>query len=71
MSLFGDNEQMRSAADANSCKWGYFITQVSDTGEGIQPKVIKNLFSTFNNTKLSMFKSRGAGIGLSTSKELA
>ena len=42
--LFSGDEQMKSSSDTDSCKWGYLITQVSDTGEGIQPKVIKNLF---------------------------
>ena len=44
---------------------------MTDTGIGIEPKVLKNLFTTFSKSKLSVFKSQGIGIGLSTVKELA
>ena len=42
-----------------------------DTGEGISPSKLKTLFSTFTNSKISVFKSQGVGIGLSTSKVLS
>jgi len=51
--LFGstyrrDDEHIRAAEDEqSSSRWGYLITQVIDSGEGIQPKVLKNLFTTF------------------------
>jgi signal transduction histidine kinase len=67
-----DDEHIRAAEEeGSSSRWGYLITQVIDSGEGIQPKDLKNLFTTFTQTKLSMFKTQGVGIGLSTSKELA
>ena len=52
-------------------QWGYLLTQVIDNGHGIQPDVLRNLFTTFNQTKLSNLKSQGVGIGLQTSKVLA
>jgi len=47
------------------------LTQIVDTGEGINPKGLKDLFQTFNKEKLAVFKSQGIGIGLSTAKELS
>ena len=36
--------KIRMADEATSCQWGYIMTQIIDTGEGIDPKCLKNLF---------------------------
>jgi K+-sensing histidine kinase KdpD len=50
---------------------GYIITQVIDTGNGIDPKSLKNQFDCFNSQDQSAFDSAGFGLGLTTAKQLA
>lgn len=69
-SLIGGMSERRLNGEP-SRKWGYLLTQVEDAGEGIAKKQLKSLFSTFQKAKISVFKSQGIGIGLSTSKVLA
>ena len=41
-----------------------------DTGDGIPHDDLEDLFTTFSNDKISVFKSSGIGVGLTTAKEL-
>lgn len=52
-------------------KRGYLLTQVIDSGNGIESRVLKQLFTTFNNPNTGVLKTQGIGIGLSTAKVLS
>lgn len=50
---------------------GYLITRITDTGNGIKKKKMKNLFKTFKpEAEPGVFRSEGIGIGLSTARAL-
>jgi len=38
------DEYSATKEEVNSRKWGYILTQIVDTGEGINPKGFKDLF---------------------------
>ena len=70
-----ENESLFNAIDKkDDClskqQWGYLVTQVIDSGIGIEEKDMPRLFSTFNNTNQANFATQGIGLGLSTAKEL-
>lgn len=69
---FGNHQIFGGGLENNGQpRWGYLMTQVIDSGMGINPKNFKGLFQTFSNSKISVFSSQGVGIGLSTSRQLA
>ena len=52
-------------------KWGYLITRILDTGNGINKDKMNELFVTFKKrAKQGAFLTEGIGIGLSTAKSL-
>ena len=51
-------------------RYGYLVTQVVDTGYGIDRDKFRSLFETFNSKKGIKDLKSGVGIGLSTAKKL-
>ena len=52
-------------------KKNYLYVEVQDTGSGIKPDEIKNLFQHFVQTSSGKNKGTGTGLGLALSKEIA
>lgn len=46
------------------------IIRVNNTGQGIAPEAIPNLFKRFYEGEYRKFKTKGTGIGLSLTKDL-
>ena len=65
-----ENMFLQTDRTSMSENWGYVMCQVIDSGQGIEPSVVKKLFKTFSQFDVSVFKSQGVGIGLSTAKQL-
>ena len=51
-------------------KLGYLLTVVEDSGCGIDRNEFGQLFTMFNDTSKSFFKTKGIGLGLTTAKIL-
>ncbi len=47
---------------------GYILTHVTDTGPGIAPEDLKNLFQKFTQARISNNRSGGSGLGLYVSR---
>lgn len=47
------------------------LTMITDHGQGIKEDELQHLFTMFNSTSQSYFKTKGIGLGLSTAKALS
>jgi K+-sensing histidine kinase KdpD len=56
----------------NKTKWGYLITRITDSGNGIKKEKMKDLFKTFKKmVNGGILTTEGIGIGNSTARSLA
>ena len=70
-------EEEEENLDAENFRWGCLLTQIVDTGQGIENSELSELCKTFkmcnefSSSTQREDKSKGIGLGLSTSKQLA
>jgi adenylate cyclase len=68
----GDGENIHSTAHLPTCPNSeYLVFEIADTGPGIAPEEINQLFRTFAQTSSGINSQQGTGLGLSISQKLA